>query len=92
MQRRPDYYIELALIALRKVQTFIGSRSLAAYLGDAFCQSAIERQLEIAGDLLGQLRKHTPELFGRVPQGNAIVGFRNILAHGYANLEPRAGL
>jgi uncharacterized protein with HEPN domain len=45
-------------------------------------QSAVERQLEIAGDALGQLRKLAPETFERVPQGAQIVAFRNVLAHG----------
>ncbi len=57
MQRRPDIYLELALAALRKVSAFLAYRSLEVYLKDAMCQSAVERQLEIAGDALGQLRK-----------------------------------
>ena len=87
MRRRPDFYIELALLALRKVPLFVGSRSLDAYLADALCQSAVERQLEIAGDALGQLRKLAPEIFQRVPEGAVIVAFRNVLAHGYATLD-----
>ena len=85
--RRPDVYIELALIALRKVPAFLGARSLREYQLDLMCQSAIERQLEIAGDALGQLRKLDPALFTRVPQGHKVVAFRNVLAHGYASLD-----
>lgn len=87
MRRRPDFYIELALLALRKVPLFVGSRALNAYLADELCQSAVERQLEIAGDALGQLRKLAPEVFQRIPQGPVIVAFRNVLAHGYATLD-----
>jgi uncharacterized protein with HEPN domain len=58
--RRPDFYLEFALLALRKVPLFIASRSLKDYQADLMCQSAIERQLEIAGDALGQLRKLDP--------------------------------
>ena len=65
MQRRPDVYIELALIALRKLPRFLQNRSMVAYLADDYCQSAVERQLEIAGDALGQLRKLDPALFDR---------------------------
>lgn len=87
MQRRPDVYLELALMALRKASIFLGQRSLAAYLADDFCQAAIERQLEVAGDALGQLRKQAPEVFARIPEGPVIVAFRNVLAHGYAALD-----
>lgn len=87
MQRRPDVYLELALLALRRVSEFLGDRTLPAYLADVLCQSAVERQLEIAGDALGQLRKTAPEVFARIPDGDLIVAFRNVLAHGYAALD-----
>jgi uncharacterized protein with HEPN domain len=56
MQRRPDVYIELALNALRRVPRYIGQRSEADYLNDDYCQSAVERQLEIAGDASSKAR------------------------------------
>jgi uncharacterized protein with HEPN domain len=87
MQRRPDVYLDLALIALRKLPRFLHGRSLNAYLVDDYCQSAVERQLEIAGDALGQLRKIEPALFKRIPDGDLIAAFRNVLAHGYAVLD-----
>lgn len=49
----------------------------------------MERQLEIAGDALGQLRKASSDLFNRIPDGALIVNFRNVLAHGYATLDHR---
>lgn len=87
MQRRPDVYLELALLALRKLPRFLQQKSLPAYLADDYCRSAVERQLEIAGDALGQLRRFAPETFKRIPDGDLIVAFRNVLAHGYAVLD-----
>jgi uncharacterized protein with HEPN domain len=58
-----------------------------SYRQDDYCQSAVERQLEIADDALGQLRKHAPEVFSRIPDGALIVAFRNVLVHGYAVLD-----
>lgn len=89
MSKRPDVYLELALQALERVPRFLAGRTLKAYLADDLCQSAVERQLEIAGDALGQLRKLAPDLFARVPEGALIVAFRNVLAHGYATLDHR---
>jgi uncharacterized protein with HEPN domain len=89
MTKRPDVFLELALLALRRVPKFLGTRTLHQYLQDELCQSAIERQLEIAGDALGQLRKLDPAVFGRIPEGDLIVAFRNVLAHGYATLDHR---
>ncbi len=67
----------------------MAKRSLGAYLADDLCQSAVERQLEIAGDALGQLRKLDAVLFGKIPDGDLVVAFRNVLAHGYATLDHR---
>jgi uncharacterized protein with HEPN domain len=89
MTKRPDIYLELALHALERVPRFLADRTLEAYLQDELCQSAVERQLEIAGDALGQLRKLDPDLFARIPEGPLIVAFRNVLAHGYATLDHR---
>jgi len=86
-RRQPDVYLELALTALRKTSTFIGQRSLHEYLADDFCQASVERELEIAGDALGQLRKVDPGVFDQIPDGQVIVAFRNVLAHGYTTLN-----
>ena len=71
---------------------FMAKRSLGAYLADDLCQSAVERQLEIAGDALGQLRKLDAVLFGKIPDGDLVVAFRNVLAHGYATLDIDASM
>jgi uncharacterized protein with HEPN domain len=89
MPLRPDVFLETALLALRRVAKFMGNRSLSDYLADELCQSAVERQLEIAGDGLGQLRKLDAVLFGKIPDGDLVVAFRNVLAHGYATLDHR---
>ncbi len=62
MQRQPEVYLDLALLALRKIPRFLQGCSVETYLADDLRQSAVERQLEIAGDALGQLRKLAPNL------------------------------
>ncbi|TAK56427.1 MAG: DUF86 domain-containing protein [Gammaproteobacteria bacterium] len=89
MNKRPDVFLEIALLALQRVPRFLGRRTLSEYLADEYCQSAVERQLEIAGDALGQLRKLDAELFAGIPNGDLVVAFRNVLAHGYATLDHR---
>jgi uncharacterized protein with HEPN domain len=89
MTKQPDVYLELALRALERVPRYLAGRTMEAYLADDLCQSAVERQLEVAGDALGQLRKLDPDLFERIPEGPLIVAFRNVLAHGYATLDHR---
>jgi uncharacterized protein with HEPN domain len=87
MSKRPDVFLEIALHALERVPRFLGAHSLEHYLADDLCRSAVERQLEIAGAALGQLRRLHPAVFARVPDGDLVVAFRNVLAHGYATLD-----
>ena len=54
MSKQPDIYLELALKALERVPRFLAGRTPKGYLADDLCQSAVERQLEVAGDALGQ--------------------------------------
>jgi len=89
MTRRPDVYLEIALRSLENAERFVGDKTEDEYISDLYCQSAVERQLEVAGDALGQLRKLDPELFANIPDGSLVVAFRNVLAHGYASLDHR---
>lgn len=47
MPRLLDVYLELALLALRKLPRFMAQRSLSQYQSDDYCQAAVERQLRL---------------------------------------------
>ncbi len=57
--------------------------SEADYLADRFLRCGIERNFEIIGEALSRLRKADPTLFARIPDGQQIVDFRNLIIHGY---------
>jgi uncharacterized protein with HEPN domain len=61
--------------------------SLDQYLADEKTQAAVERALEICGEAMNNLRKVAPDIADAIPHSRAIVGFRNILVHGYAELD-----
>lgn len=50
-------------------------------------RSGVERQLEIVGKALNRLSKVDPDLAARIPQLRSVVGFRNVIAHGYRELD-----
>lgn len=50
-------------------------------------RSAVERQFEILGEALNQLRKVAPAIAQRIPDLAEIVDFRNLLIHGYATVD-----
>ena len=52
-------------------------------------RAAVERQFEIIGEALACLRKVDPELCRCVTDAGRIIAFRNILIHGYADVDDR---
>ena len=82
---------EKLLVDMRKaglaVSSFVQGKSLADYSKDLLVRSAVERQLEILGEAVRQLRDLDPVLVARVSEHQRIIAFRNILAHGYDVLD-----
>ncbi len=48
---------------------------------------AVERQLTIVGEALAALRRTDPALAKQIPNLARIVGFRNVLVHGYTSID-----
>lgn len=66
---------------------FVQGRTLGDYTGDLMLRSAVERQFEIIGEAIGRLRRIDPDRFGRISEADRIVGFRNVLIHGYDTIS-----
>jgi len=87
MRRDPRTYLWDAMHSLDSISAFVHGRSFADYDGDELLRSAVERKFEITGEALNQLSKIDGDLAARVPGLRQIVGFRNILIHGYAHVD-----
>jgi len=75
--------------AASAARAFIADRDYPAYAGDPMVRSAVERQLEIVGEALHRLSRADPEVAGKIEDLPRIVGLRNVLAHGYADIDDR---
>jgi uncharacterized protein with HEPN domain len=86
-QRDPGVYLEdiehYAAAAVR----FVAGYSLEQYLADEKTRAAVERALEICGEAMSGLYKAAPAIAKKIPHSRDIIGFRNILAHGYAEID-----
>jgi uncharacterized protein with HEPN domain len=68
---------------------FVRDKSFADYEADPMLRSAVERQLEIVGEALAQLARIDPVVASQIGEYQRIIAFRNILIHGYAEIDHR---
>ncbi|MBF4161606.1 HepT-like ribonuclease domain-containing protein [Nocardioides acrostichi] len=71
----------------KRIQGFIAGKTWGDYDSDLLLRSGVERQLEIAGEAMSVLRNLDPETTERIPNVHKLVGMRNILIHGYAEVN-----
>jgi uncharacterized protein with HEPN domain len=71
------------------IARFTKGKTFADYEGDPMLRSAVERQFEIVGEALAQLARLDQALAGRISEHRRIIAFRNILIHGYAQVDDR---
>jgi len=81
-----DLYVRHIQAAITKAIQWANRITRAEFMADEFTQSAIIRQLEIAGEAAGRLseefRQSHPELEAR-----RLRALRNVLIHGYADVD-----
>jgi uncharacterized protein with HEPN domain len=65
------------------------SRARSVSIADWVLQAAAERQLEILGEALKNLRSADAATASRVQDVHAIIATRNILVHAYAQVDQR---
>ncbi|HEY4959966.1 MAG TPA: DUF86 domain-containing protein [Candidatus Limnocylindrales bacterium] len=68
---------------------FVAAKAYLDYVSDPLLRSAVERQMQTVGEALAQLAKIDPDTAARITEHQKIIAFRNILVHGYANIDDR---
>ncbi|MGH9354715.1 MAG: HepT-like ribonuclease domain-containing protein [Terriglobia bacterium] len=71
------------------IEAFVNDKAFKDYQSDSMLRSAVERQFEVIGEALAQLARLDENLVGRISEQRRIVAFRNILIHGYADVDDR---
>ena len=71
------------------VAKFLDGRSLEDYLGDEMLRAAVERKLFNVGEAVTQIKNQYANDFEGFTDAADIIGFRNLLAHGYFALDDR---
>ena len=61
--------------------------SLESYESNRLLRQAVERNFEIIGEAVNQLRKIDPVTAALITDVDRIVAFRNVLSHGYSLID-----
>lgn len=69
------------------ISTFTTGRTRADYEQDLMLRRAVERAFEVIGEAAARLVRHDPATAARISGYRRIIGFRNIIAHEYDNLD-----
>ena len=77
------------LTAIGEIRDFLAEASLESFTQSRLQQVAVERELEIIGEVLKRLERTDESLFQQVENGHKIIGMRNVLAHGYDVIDYR---
>jgi uncharacterized protein with HEPN domain len=75
--------------AAGRIAEFTSGKRLEDYGSNAMLRAAVERQFEIIGEALARLVRLDETLATRITECRRIVAFRNILIHGYADVDDR---
>jgi uncharacterized protein with HEPN domain len=87
MERDPRAYLWDVQQAANAIDEFVAGLDAAGYAQNALVRAAVERQFEIIGEALNQFSKISPDLARQLPHLREIVGFRNVLIHGYVMID-----
>jgi uncharacterized protein with HEPN domain len=69
------------------IADFLSGVDFSRYESSMLLRSGVERQLQNFGEALSQLSKQDAQLAARVPKYRQLIGFRNVLVHGYSGLN-----
>lgn len=87
MPRDPRALLFDILEAGQRVGRFVAGRGYDDYVGDELLRAGVERQFEIMGEALTRLKRLDPMMQSGIREHERIVAFRNVLIHGYAEID-----
>jgi uncharacterized protein with HEPN domain len=79
------------VLACEEITEFCAGKELTDFQSDRLLQLALERQFEIIGEALNRLQRIDPETLEKsIPEYRKIIGFRNVISHGYDIVDDAA--
>ncbi len=87
MRHDPLVCVEDAIQACELISQFIQDMTAEDFYADAKTKAAVERKIEIIGEALNRIKTIDYDMLVRIDNWREIIGFRNVIAHGYDVVE-----
>lgn len=87
MKHDPLVCIEDAINACQLILKFTKGMTVIEYKTDLKTKAAVERELEIIGEALNRIKTIDINTLDKIDGWREIIGFRNVIAHGYDVVE-----
>jgi uncharacterized protein with HEPN domain len=87
MLHDPQTLLEDVRRAAQLIVEFTTGKSLTDYTTDVMLHAAVEREFIIIGEALSRLEKLDVALAVQIMSYRQIIGFRNVLVHGYDMID-----
>ena len=83
MDHNPKAYLFDIKQACDEIADFTQGMSYEEYSGNSMVKAAAERKFLMIGEALIRLKRENPEILKTITDHEKIIGFRNVLVHGY---------
>ncbi len=89
MERDVNTHLFDVIENCRRIHEFVGKTNFEAYSLNELVKSAVERQFINIGESLSRLKQTESNVFTQIANAQRIIGFRNVLVHGYESISDR---
>ena len=83
MERDTNTYLYDIIQSCQTIRKFTTNVDLQTYSTNLLIKSAVERQFIIIGEALNRIKQIDLVMYNHIPHAERIIGFRNIIVHGY---------
>ncbi len=73
--------------AANDIENFVQDKEYFEFENNRLLQAAVERKFEIIGEALNRIKSIDSEFIENITDYRRIIGFRNMIAHGYDIIE-----
>ena len=87
MTRDPEKFLFDILDSCRFLMDFTAGATADIYRQNRPFRRVVERELQIIGEALMQLKAIRPEMAAGISESDRIIGFRHVIVHGYFALD-----